>query len=90
MDDLPTAAQPTWAAYQAMAITKQRHLDYLQWLEDKYQKYGQPSSAEQDTLNQLLQQHDSQVTAFKTALSQLRISDPSAYGVLLKHLTADV
>ena len=89
MEELPAAAQPTWAAYQAMATTKQHHLDYLQQLEDKYQKYGQPSPDEQETLNQFLQQHDAQVTAFKTALSQLRISDPSAYGALLKRLSEE-
>ena len=83
---LPSQAQPTWSAYRAMAVTKKRHLDYLMHLEEKYQKYGQPSAEEESALNELLQEHDHQVKTFKTALQTLKISDPKAYAALIIQL----
>jgi hypothetical protein len=86
---LPAAAQAAWDAYLAMAQTKHQHFGYLQHLEEKYQPYGQASTAEQNQLQELLQAHDAQVALFRSTLAQLRIDDSAAYGELIKQLAAD-
>ena len=80
---LPAIAIPAWSAYLAMSATKQRHFTYLQHLEEKYKKYGNPSAEETRTLNNLLQAHDAQVKAFKKALQRLKATDLEAYTALL-------
>ena len=86
---LPTNALPAWEAYTTMGVTKKRYFEYLQHLEQKYKKYGQPNSQEQTTLDNLLQQHDTQVTAFNIAVQKLRIADPSAYAALVRRLSLE-
>ena len=90
MAELTAAAQPVWAAYETMEGTKQRHFVYLQALENKYEKYGQPNAEEKARLAELLAVHDTAVKQFKVRLSQLRISDPTAYGTLIKRLSEQV
>jgi hypothetical protein len=80
---LPAAAQPAWSAYTAMNTTKQRHLGYLQQLEEKYKKYGNPNAEEVSTLNHLLQEHDAQVKAFRKALQAVKVTDGNAYIALI-------
>ena len=87
---LPDEAQAVWAIYQTMAVTKQRHFDYLQTLEDKYEKYGQPSTAEKAHLERLLTDHDRQVKAFRSELTKLKIEHPGAYGALVQKLSSEV
>ena len=88
-ESLPAAAQVVWAAYEKMAETKSRHFEYLHYLEEKYQPYGQASEEEQIRLHQLLREHSTQVETFRGLLAQLRIEDSKAYGALLQRLTAD-
>ena len=85
-DPLPPAAQAVWGVYLAMAETKNRHFDYLQTLENKYQKYDQANAVESAHRQQLLQAHDKQVKRFRGELAKLRIEDPKAYGALLQRL----
>jgi len=80
---LPPVAKPAWSAYTAMNTTKQRHLNYLQQLEEKYKKYGSPNGEEISTLNQLLQAHDAQVKAFRKALQDIKTTDENAYMALI-------
>lgn len=80
---LPAAAKPAWSAYTAMHTTKQRHLHYLQQLEEKYKKYGNPNAEEVSRLNHLLQQHDAQVRAFRKALQAVKATDEDAYIALI-------
>jgi hypothetical protein len=87
--NLPCAAASAWQAYQEMGHTKQNHLDYLRYLEDKYQKYGQPTSTEAHHLTTLLEKHDNQVTLFKTSLQKLKQTDHNAHKAFIKYL-ADV
>lgn len=84
---LPPSAAPAWSAYLAMAETKQHHLDYLKQLEEKYQRYGQPSAQETARLKALLQAHDAQVSAFKKALQALKATDPAASAALIAAMT---
>lgn len=86
---LPPAARAAWIAYQAMGITKERHFEYLQHLELKYQKYGRPSPGEEARLAELLAQHDLQVSAFRAALQELKTSDPGAHTALVDRLAQE-
>ncbi len=80
---LPAVAKPAWSAYTAMNTTKQRHLGYLQQLEEKYKKYGNPNAEEVSTLKHLLQEHDAQVKAFRKALRDVKATDGDAYTALI-------
>jgi hypothetical protein len=87
---LPVNALPIWSAYHAMGESKRCYFEYMQYLEIKYEKYGQPNAEESAELERLLQQHDVQVKTFKSSLNQLRISDPAAYGAVVKKLSEQV
>lgn len=87
--ELPVAAEPVWAAYQAMSVTKDKHIEYLQSLEDKYSKYGQASASENAQLDQLLKAHDEQVKLFRGELAKLKIEHPQTYAAVLQRLMAD-
>jgi hypothetical protein len=89
-NDLPASALATWRAYEAMGESKRRHFEYLQYLENKYEKYGRPDSEESARLDRLLKQHDVRVKTFKSLLNQLRISDPAGYGAMVKKLSEQV
>lgn len=83
---LPTTAAPAWQAYQAMCASKRRHFAYLQYLEDKYQHYGQPDAAEHAERQRLLDAHATCVAAFRQALATLKQTDPAAFAQLIQHL----
>lgn len=87
MERLPPTTFDAWQAYNAMSTTKQRHLDYLQRLEARYSKYGEPSNEEQALLARLLEEHDAQVKAFLGAMNALRASDVQAHQQLVSYIT---
>lgn len=89
-NDLPPAAQPTWQAYCAMQDSKRRHFEYLQYLEDKYTRYGQPDEAEEQHRRALLAEHDARVGEFRTALAALKQADPDAFARLVRELAREV
>jgi hypothetical protein len=80
---------PAWEAYSAMGASKQRHFEYLRYLEQKYERYGQPGPQEKAWLSDLLQAHNARVMAFRTAVQALKKTDPQAYGELVARLSAD-
>ena len=82
------AASAVWQLYEAMAVSKDEHLAYLQKMEDKYSKYGGPNEQEQADLDRLLDAHDANVKGFRGGLAQLRIDDPKAYAALVMRLSA--
>jgi hypothetical protein len=86
---LPTSAVPAWEAYSAMGESKQRHFEYLRYLEQKYERYGRPGPRERALLADLLRVHDARVMAFRTAVQALKKADPQAYGALVGRLSAD-
>jgi hypothetical protein len=88
-DTLPAEARLAWQAYQRMSASKHRHLEYLQHLERKYQRYGAPSNDERARLQTLLEQHDARVNTFKGLVNRLKIEHPSAFGMLVMRLAAD-
>lgn len=89
LSPLPDRALPAWRAYEAMTRSKEQHFAYLKELEEKYSRYGSPSSSEQAERERRLAAHDACVTAFKVALQTLRIDDPAAYGALVIRLAQD-
>lgn len=84
---LPETAIPVWNAYEGMASSKRQHFEYLNYLERKYEQYGQPDESESGKLQNLLEQHDVQVKMFKSLLNQLRVSEPLAYAAIVKKLS---
>lgn len=88
MSEPPPDAAAVWRDYQRMDDTKRRHFDYLQQLENKYQRFGRPDATEQAELRERLAAHDAQVKRFKAGLNRLRIDDPPAYAELVKRLAA--
>jgi len=85
--ELPAAARPAWAAYQAMALSKHRHFEWLQALQEKRDGGATPSLAEQARLDELLAEHDSRVQAFAEAMKALAEADPEASRALTQHLS---
>ncbi len=88
-NDLPPAARPAWQAYCAMQDSKRRHFDYLQYLEDKYSRYGQPDEAEEQRRSTLLAEHDGRVGEFRAALATLKQDDPEAFAELVRELARE-
>ena len=89
-DELPPAARPVWVAYETMTRTKQAHIDHLRALEEQQKSTGRPPTpGEKSRLAELLAEHDQAVSAFKSLLNQLRVSDPGAFGVVVSRLSED-
>lgn len=84
---LPPVAQPAWAAYQAMDVSKQRHFSYLEALEAKYEAGGYRTREEIDKLETLLSTHNDNVKAFKAAVQALAKSDLESQQKLIEHIT---
>lgn len=80
-------SRSVWQAYQAMTESKAKHFAFFRFLDEKYEKYGQPSAEEQAQRNRLLKTHDARVNLFKQRLLELKIADPHAYGVFVRQLS---
>lgn len=86
---LPPAALPAWQAYGAMQDSKQRHFDYLRYLEEKYGRHGRPDEAEEQRRGALLAEHDARVGEFRAALDALKQADPDAFARLVRELARE-
>jgi hypothetical protein len=86
---LPAEAEAAWQAYQAMVASKQHHFDYLNQIEEKYSRFGQPNEQEATRLRILLGEHDERVNEFKARVNRLKLEYPKAYGALVMRLAAD-
>ncbi|MGH7929122.1 MAG: hypothetical protein ACREQV_15140 [Candidatus Binatia bacterium] len=84
--DLPMAALEAWRAYQAMDASKQRHFQYLTELDDRYGADARASEPEKRRLQELLDEHDRCVFAFKQAVQVLKTKDPAAHRTLVDRL----
>ena len=87
MTCLPPAAVPAWEAYCAMIVSKQRHFDFLRFLENEYERYGAPNADERAELAERLNQHDKNVSEFKAAVAVLKVRDAAAYAELIARLS---
>lgn len=88
-NELPAAARPAWQTYRAMQDSKQRHFEYLRYLEDKYSRYGRPDEAEEQRRRALLAEHDARVGEFRAALAALKQTDPDAFARLVSELARE-
>lgn len=74
-DDLSEAAQTAYQAFVDMSNSKTVHFNYLKAIDDQYSKGGVPSIKENLELQRLLNDHDQNVLAFKTAMAAVTDSD---------------
>lgn len=86
---LHPAAEPAWAAYEAMGESKTSYFASLQALEEKYAKYGKPSEAENARLSELLAAHDACVARFKKELNELKTTSLEGNQSLIERLAAE-
>lgn len=68
---LSTQAETALAAYGAMRESKQNYFSQLQAMDEKYKNWGHPTDEEKQRLDELLKVHDSKVSAFNEAMSQV-------------------
>ena len=77
----------TFAAFNAMQATKQRHYTLLARLDGKRTRYGlTPSAREAALLEALLADHDAQVTRFTQAAAELKRCDREAHLALFGYI----
>ena len=69
VDALGDDARVAYQAFLDMGDSKRRHLDQLKTLSVKYEDGGSPSEAENNELASLLEVHNKNVLAFKTAMA---------------------
>ena len=68
-NDYSEAGKVAYQAFLDMTESKNKHFNHLANLEEKYKSGGVPSIQENLELEKLLSIHDSNVAAFKAALS---------------------
>ena len=82
--ELPALAQAAWEAYQRMSATKNTYYEFLQSLEQKYDKGEKPSEEENKELEVMLNAHSETVSAFNDAMRA--VEDPDDRMLLLKKM----
>ena len=70
-DDLSEAAKVAYRAFIDMKRSKDEHFNCLAAIENRYQAGGAPSLAENLELEKLLERHDRNVLAFRTAMAEV-------------------
>jgi hypothetical protein len=83
-NELPAIAQAAWEAYMRMSATKNTYYEFLQSLDQKYDKGKTPSEDENKELEVMLQAHSKTVSAFNDAMRA--VEDPDDRMLLLKKM----
>lgn len=83
-DELPPVAQAAWDTYLRMSVTKNTYYEFMQSLEQKYDKGGTPSEKENQKLAVMLQAHSETVSEFNEAMRE--VSDPDERMLLLNKM----
>jgi hypothetical protein len=83
-NELPAIAQAAWEAYMRMSATKNTYYEFLQSLDQKYDKGETPSEDENKELEVMLQAHSKTVSAFNDAMRA--VEDPDDRMLLLKKM----
>ena len=83
-DELPPVAQTAWEAYLRMSATKNTYYEFMQSLEQKYDKGETPTEEENQELAVMLQAHSETVSEFNEAMRE--VSDPDERMLLLKKM----
>ena len=85
-DDLTETGQIAYQAFVDMNDSKTAHFDCLASIERKYESGGVPSLAENLELERLLERHDKNVVAFRTAMAA--ITDEAEKEILIQLMSA--
>ena len=83
-NELPAIAQAAWEAYLRMSVTKNTYYEFLQSLEQKYDKGESPSDEENQELEVMLKAHGETVSEFNEAMRA--VEDPDDRMLLLKKM----
>ena len=83
-NELPPIAQAAWEAYLRMSATKNTYFEFMQSLDQKYEKGETPSEDENQELGVMLQAHSETVAEFNNAMRE--VSDPDERTLLLKKM----
>ncbi len=81
---LPPIAQAAWEAYMRMSATKNTYYEFLQSLDQKYEKGQSPSEEENKELEIMLKAHSETVSEFNDAMRA--VEDPDDRMLLLKKM----
>lgn len=73
--ELPASAQAAWEAYMRMSATKNTYYEFMQSLEQKYDKGAKPSEEENEELAVMLQAHSETVSEFNDAMREVTDAD---------------
>ena len=82
---LPPIAQAAWEAYMRMSATKNTYYEFLQSLDQKYEKGQTPSEEENKELEVMLKAHSETVAEFNDAMRA--VEDPDDRMLLLKKMS---
>jgi hypothetical protein len=74
-DELPPIAQAAWEAYLRMSATKNTYYEFMQSLDQKYDKGEKPSEEENQELAVMLQAHSETVSEFNDAMREVTDAD---------------
>ncbi len=83
-DELSSIAQVAWEAYMRMSETKNTYFEFMQSLDQKYEKGETASEEENQKLSVMLQAHSETVAEFNNAMRE--VSDPDERTLLLKKM----
>jgi hypothetical protein len=83
-DELPPLAKVAWEAYLRMSATKNTYFEFMQSLEQKYDKGETPSEEENQELAVMLQAHSETVAEFNETMRE--VSDADERILLLKKM----
>ncbi|MCK5668423.1 MAG: hypothetical protein KAI15_05010 [Gammaproteobacteria bacterium] len=83
-EELPPIAQAAWEAYLRMSVTKNTYFEFMQSLDQKYDKGEKPSDEENQELAVMLQAHSETVSEFNDAMRA--VEDPDDRMLLLKKM----
>ena len=82
--ELPAIAQAAWEAYLRMFETKNTYYEFMQSLDQKYDKGETPSEEENQELGVMLQAHSGTVAEFNEAMRA--VVDPDDRMLLLNRM----
>jgi len=83
-EELPPIAKVAWEAYLRMSVTKNTYFEFMQSLDQKYDKGETPSEEENQELAVMLQAHSKTVAEFNEAMRA--VEDPDDRTLLLKKM----
>ena len=83
-NELPAIAQAAWEAYLRMSETKNTYYEFMQSLDQKYDKGETPSEEENQELSIMLQAHSETVAQFNEAMRA--VVDPGDRMLLLNKM----